>query len=247
MIAHRSAIAAASLAVVTALSLPGCGSNLEEDQTAVSSGPIRPGSPAQTVTTSATTTTTSSSPRPAPAGMVGLGCTTYQDKVPAGPGALDGMGRDPVSVALANSPMLTTFAGALSGKLNPDVNLVDALNKDQYTVFVPTDDAFGRVDPPTLEKFKNDAQFLTSVLDYHVFAGQTDPDSLAGEHKSLQGGTLNVSGSGDDLKVNGVSVACGAIRTANAAVYLIDTVLMPPAPAAPSTSGTGTTTTSATP
>jgi len=148
-----------------------------------------------------------------------------------------------LAIALANSPMLTTFAGALSGKLNPDVNLVEVLNKDPYTVFAPVDDAFARIDPPTIDKFKSDAQFLTSVLNYHVFAGQTDPDSLAGEHKSLQGASLNVTGSGDDLKVNGAPVVCGPIRTANATVYLIETLLMPPAPAAPTTSGTPTTTT----
>jgi uncharacterized surface protein with fasciclin (FAS1) repeats len=38
-----------------------------------------------------------------------------------------------------------------------------------------------------------------------------------------------VTGSGNDLKVNGASVVCGGVHTANATVYLIDTVLMPPA------------------
>jgi uncharacterized surface protein with fasciclin (FAS1) repeats len=38
-----------------------------------------------------------------------------------------------------------------------------------------------------------------------------------------------VTGSGDDLKVNGANVICGGVRTANATVYLIDQVLMPPA------------------
>lgn len=241
MSAHRSVIAVAGLAVVAALSLPGCSTNADQTRTAGPAGPAGPSVPS--ATNAATTTMTTSSPRPAPAGMIGLGCTGYQDKVPAGPGSLEGMGRDPLAVALANSPVLTTFAGALSGRLNADVDLVETLNKDQYTVFAPTDDAFGRVDPATIEKFKADSQLLASVLKYHVFAGQTDPDSLAGEHKSLQGDTLNVSGSGDDIKVNGAAVACGPIATTNATVYLIDTVLMPPAPAAPTTSGTPTTTT----
>jgi uncharacterized surface protein with fasciclin (FAS1) repeats len=38
-----------------------------------------------------------------------------------------------------------------------------------------------------------------------------------------------VTGSGDDLKVNDANVVCGGVQTANATVYLIDTVLMPPA------------------
>jgi uncharacterized surface protein with fasciclin (FAS1) repeats len=39
---------------------------------------------------------------------------------------------------------------------------------------------------------------------------------------------VTVTGSGNDLKVNSISVICGGIHTANATVYLIDTVLMPP-------------------
>jgi uncharacterized surface protein with fasciclin (FAS1) repeats len=35
-------------------------------------------------------------------------------------------------------------------------------------------------------------------------------------------------GMGEDLKVNDASVVCGGVKTANATVYLIDTVLMPP-------------------
>ena len=38
-----------------------------------------------------------------------------------------------------------------------------------------------------------------------------------------------MTGSGDNLKVNDAGVVCGGVQTANATVYLIDTVLMPPA------------------
>jgi uncharacterized surface protein with fasciclin (FAS1) repeats len=34
---------------------------------------------------------------------------------------------------------------------------------------------------------------------------------------------------GNDIKVNNASVVCGGVSTANAQVYMIDTVLMPPA------------------
>ncbi|RLK53614.1 fasciclin domain-containing protein, partial [Actinokineospora cianjurensis] len=36
-----------------------------------------------------------------------------------------------------------------------------------------------------------------------------------------------VTGSGDNLKVNDANVICGGVKTANATVYLIDTVLIP--------------------
>jgi uncharacterized surface protein with fasciclin (FAS1) repeats len=48
-------------------------------------------------------------------------------------------------------------------------------------------------------------------------------------HKTVQGGEVTVTGMGNNLKVNNAGVVCGGVRTANATVYLIDTVLMPPA------------------
>ena len=39
-------------------------------------------------------------------------------------------------------------------------------------------------------------------------------------------------GSGDNIKVNNAAVICGGVQTANATVYMIDTVMMPPAPPA---------------
>ena len=70
---------------------------------------------------------------------------------------------------------------------------------------------------------------LSKILTYHVISGQIAPDQIAGKHKTVEGDELDVSGSGDDLKVNGsATVICGGVKTANATVYLIDHVLMPP-------------------
>jgi uncharacterized surface protein with fasciclin (FAS1) repeats len=46
-------------------------------------------------------------------------------------------------------------------------------------------------------------------------------------HKTVEGGTVDVTGSGQDLKVDNASVICGGVHTANATVYLIDSVLTP--------------------
>jgi uncharacterized surface protein with fasciclin (FAS1) repeats len=57
---------------------------------------------------------------------------------------------------------------------------------------------------------------------------QLAPDQLAGMHKTLQGGSIDVTGSGEDFTVNGTAkVVCGNVPTANATVYLIDGVLLP--------------------
>jgi uncharacterized surface protein with fasciclin (FAS1) repeats len=49
-------------------------------------------------------------------------------------------------------------------------------------------------------------------------------------HKTLQGAEVNVTGQGNGLKVNDAGLVCGGVHTANATVYMIDTVLVPPSP-----------------
>ena len=163
------------------------------------------------------------------ANLVGPGCAAYADAVPDGAGSVQGMSQDPVAVAASNNPLLKTLVAAVSGQLNPDVNLVDTLNGSEFTVFAPVDDAFAKIDPATIDALKTDSATLTSILTYHVVPGQIEPADIAGTHKTVQGADLEVTGSGDDLKVNGARVICGGGQTANATVYLIDTVLMPPA------------------
>jgi len=164
------------------------------------------------------------------ANLVGSGCAAYADAVPSGAGSVAGMALDPVATAASNNPILTTLTAAVSGQLNPGVDLVDTLNGGEFTVFAPVDDAFAKIDPATIESLKTDTATLTSILTYHVVPGMIQPDEIDGTHATVQGGTLEVTGSGDTLMVNGSSaVICGGVQTANAVVYLIDTVLMPPA------------------
>ncbi len=163
--------------------------------------------------------------------MVGSGCAAYAAANPSGAGSVEGMGKDKVATAASNNPLLTTLVAAVSGKINPKVNLVDTLNGGEFTVFAPVDDAFkADVDAATLAKLKTDDALLSKILTYHVIAGQLSPDQIVGTHKTVEGQDLVVTGSGNDLKVNGTAVVvCGGVKTANATVYLIDHVLMPPA------------------
>ncbi|CAN5558344.1 cell surface glycolipoprotein Mpt83 [soil metagenome] len=164
-----------------------------------------------------------------PESLVGPACASYAEQVPTGPGSVAGMAMDPVAVAASNNPMLTTLTSAISGKLNPDVNLVDTLNSGDYTVFAPTDAAFAKLDPATVDKLKTDAPLLTGILTYHVVPGQLSPSQVVGTHKTVEGQDVTVTGMANDLKVDDSSVVCGGVQTANATVYMVDTVLMPPA------------------
>jgi uncharacterized surface protein with fasciclin (FAS1) repeats len=163
--------------------------------------------------------------------LVGTGCAAYSAQVPSGSGSIVGMSQDPVAVAASNNPMLTTLTSAVSGKLNSKVNLEATLDAAQFTVFAPVDSAFAKLPAATIASLKlpANAAKLTGILEYHVVPGQLLPANVDGTLNTLEGGTLTVAGSGDNITVNGANVICGGIHTANATVYLIDTVLTPPA------------------
>jgi len=153
----------------------------------------------------------------------GAGCAA----VPAdGDGSFAGMADDPVATAASANPILSTLVTAVTA-----AGLGDTLNgAEDITVFAPTNDAFTALDPATLEAALADPTgLLTTVLTYHVVPGRLSPDMLAGTHPTLQGGELTVEGMGDAFTVNGANVVCGNVQTANATVYLIDAVLLPPA------------------
>jgi uncharacterized surface protein with fasciclin (FAS1) repeats len=161
----------------------------------------------------------------APASMEPFGAAC--SAVPADPadkGSFAAMAKEPVATAASGNPLLSTLVTAVK-----KANLVDSLNTaPALTVFAPVNDAFGKIPKADLDKVLADEKTLSSVLTYHVVGGKLDPMSVAGTHKTLQGGEIEVTGSGTDWKVNGDSaVICGNVQTANATVYLLDTVLMP--------------------
>jgi uncharacterized surface protein with fasciclin (FAS1) repeats len=221
---HCTAIAAAGLSAVAIIGLSACSSDKSTEAASSSSS-------SQAMTGQAMTAAAPSSTMADPAaGLVGSGCAGYAKTVPSGPGSVAGMAQDPVAVAASNNPVLTTLTSALSGKLNPNVNLVETLNSNPgLTVFAPTDDAFAKIDPATIEKLKTDSDLLTKILTYHVVEGQASPTAVVGDHKTLEGGSVKVAGAGPDLKINDAGLVCGGVKTANATHYMIDTVLMPPA------------------
>ncbi|MGZ4495208.1 MAG: fasciclin domain-containing protein [Nocardioides sp.] len=210
---------AASVAVVSALGMTAaCGGN---DTSKADSG-------SQDTMSSAPSKSTGSSTDPA-SDLVGPGCAGYAKAVPNGAGSVQGMAQDPVATAASNNPLLTTLVAAVSGKLNPKVNLVDTLNGGDFTVFAPVDDAFKKLPAKTVKALGTPAgaKTLSTVLTYHVIPGQLSPSQIDGTHKTVEGDTVKVTGSGDNLKVDNANVICGGVHTANATVYLIDSVLMP--------------------
>jgi uncharacterized surface protein with fasciclin (FAS1) repeats len=220
---------AAATAVVSALTMTAaCGSDSSKadsssSDTASSAAPSESPSKAPSSSAPAGNAVT--------ANLAGPGCAAYAKAVPKGTGSVAGMAADPVAVAAGNNPLLKTLTAAVSGKVNPKVNLVDTLNGSEFTVFAPVDTAFAKIPKATLKTLSTPAgaATLTKILTYHVVAGQMTPKQIAGKTlKTVEGEKLSISGTANKLKSQKANVICGGVKTANATVYLIDGVMMPP-------------------
>ncbi|MFI8347768.1 fasciclin domain-containing protein [Streptomyces sp. NPDC085596] len=142
-----------------------------------------------------------------------------------GAGSFDGMAKDPVATAASNNPALSTLVTAVK-----KAGLVDTLNNAQnITVFAPTNDAFNKIPKATLDKVLSDKAQLTKILTYHVVGQKLAPKDLEnGSFDTLEKSKVMTSGMGESYTVNdSAKVVCGNVKTANANVYIVDTVLMP--------------------
>ena len=152
----------------------------------------------------------------------GPGCAEVPEE---GDGSFEGMAEEPVATAASNNPLLSTLVTAVE-----EADLVDTLNSaEDITVFAPTDDAFDEIPEEDLNALLEDQDELTEVLTYHVVEGEHTPADLEdGTFTSLQGDEVTTEGAGEEFTVDeDAEVVCGNVQTANATVYIIDTVLMP--------------------
>jgi uncharacterized surface protein with fasciclin (FAS1) repeats len=214
---QRVALAASTVSLLFATAA--CGSS--DDATSA-------GSPS-TSTSSSNPTTPSAMPADTMSGLVGPGCADYAKANATGAGSVESMAAAPLATAASGNPLLKTLVSAVSGKLNPKVDLVSTLNGGEFTVFAPVDSAFAKIPAATITTLKTDDALLSKILTYHVVSGQLDPTAVVGKQTTVEKQAVTVTGSGDNLMVNNAKVICGGVKTANATVYLIDTVLMPPA------------------
>ncbi|MET9466107.1 fasciclin domain-containing protein [Streptomyces sp. NPDC006544] len=210
---RRTALAVAAAAVLP-FALTAC-SDSGNDGAAGSSADrsAAASAPAQSDAAAASTT---------PDGPFGPACSGVPKD---GAGSFDGMAKDPVATAASNNPALSTLVAAVK-----KAGLVDTLNNAKdITVFAPTNDAFAKIPKADLDKVLADKAMLTKILTYHVVGERLTPKQLGnGSFDTLEKSKITTRGSGETYEVNESSdVVCGDVKTANANVYIVDTVLMP--------------------
>jgi len=118
----------------------------------------------------------------------------------------------------------TTLATALQA-----AGLVETLKgPGPFTVFAPTDQAFAKLPPGTLEALLKDKAKLTAILTYHVVPGRVmaaDVVKLT-QAKTVEGQNLTIS-TKDGVKVDAANVIATDIVASNGVIHVIDTVVVP--------------------
>lgn len=133
-----------------------------------------------------------------------------------------------VDIAIAVNEDTGEFSTLIAALIAAD--LVDALSAStQYTVFAPTDEAFGELGLDAGNVGTLDGALLTDILLYHVTDGRRISQSLlrARQLTMLNGDRAYLSFDGQTLKIDEASVVGADIAASNGVIHIIDTVLLP--------------------
>lgn len=136
-----------------------------------------------------------------------------------------------VDVAVANGSFTTLVAAVQAA------GLVETLSgPGPFTVFAPTDEAFGAALDAlglTAEELLADTATLTSILTYHVLAGEVDAAtaiSLDGQSAAtVNGAEIAISVVDGNVMIDDATVVIADVAASNGIIHAIDTVLLPPA------------------
>jgi uncharacterized surface protein with fasciclin (FAS1) repeats len=112
-------------------------------------------------------------------------------------------------------------------------NLVETLKSPgPFTVFAPSDSAFAKLPPGTVEALLNNIPLLTKILTYHVIAGEYSAEELVtrGEVQTVQGQRVSIIekrfGKVTYVYVNNSKVE-DSIFVKNGVIHIVNKVLMP--------------------
>ena len=140
----------------------------------------------------------------------------------------------PAATSAATADIVDTAAAAGSfktlAKALDAAGLVETLKgPGPFTVFAPTDEAFAKLQPGTVEAVLADKAKLTAVLTYHVVPGKVSAAEVVQltEATTVQGAKAKIDAS-SGVKINNATVVKADIQATNGVIHVIDTVLLPP-------------------
>jgi len=212
------------VAVAVAVTVAACASATSSSAARSTSSPAAAASATSSSAapaTSASATASSSESMNEAAATIGNDC----GMIPAsGMGSMHGMSMDPVVVAASHNPLITTLAAEIK-----KAGLTGTLDSAKdITVFAPDNEAFAKLSAHDMSMMSGMAE-LDKILKYHVVKGHITPAELAHGMTltTLEGSPLKTAKMGSVYEVENAAVTCGNLHTANATVYIINTVLMP--------------------
>jgi uncharacterized surface protein with fasciclin (FAS1) repeats len=143
----------------------------------------------------------------------------------------------PIRTILATSAMMFAInvsakdiveTATSAGSFKTLVSAIQAAGKGPFTVFAPTDEAFAKLPPGTLDGLLKDKEKLSQILTYHVVPGSVmAKDVKPGDVPTANGKTLKVSAEGGRVKVDNANVTKTDIKADNGVIHVIDAVVIP--------------------
>ena len=112
-----------------------------------------------------------------------------------------------------------------------EADLVGTLSSEgPFTVFAPTDDAFAALPEGLLDTILADNDLLTSILTYHVVAGEVPAAAVVTleSAETVQGESVTITVDDGAVMVNQANVIQTDIDASNGIIHVIDAVILPP-------------------
>ncbi len=128
-----------------------------------------------------------------------------------------------VDIAVQNSSFSTLVTAVQAA------DLVEVLQSPgPFTVFAPTDDAFAKLPPATIQTLVGNIPQLARILKFHVVAGAFKTQDLASKTSipSVEGTSIDLKHYADHWEVNNATVIQADIEADNGIIHVIDTVIL---------------------
>ncbi len=133
---------------------------------------------------------------------------------------------DIIEVATADGHFTTLLSAITAAGLTETLK-----GPGPFTVFAPTDSAFAKLPPGTVESLMQDVPTLKNILLFHVIPMKVMAIDITTTPKytSLLGDTLNVmSMPGGRVMIGDATIVKADVEAKNGVIHVIDKVLVPP-------------------